>query len=72
MRLTLLGLVYFATALSPAWAYIDPGSGSMIIQGLVGAIAAMMVFGRQAVFWIKVKLGLVVDNEKAGKVSPDE
>jgi hypothetical protein len=29
-----------------ASAYIDPGTGSMLVQSLLGAIAAALVFGR--------------------------
>ncbi len=25
----------------PAWAYLDPGTGSMLLQGLIGAVAAL-------------------------------
>ena len=28
---------------SPAYAYIDPGSGSMILQGILAAVAAIAV-----------------------------
>lgn len=29
---------------SPAFAYLDPGTGSMILQGLIAAIAAGITF----------------------------
>ena len=43
--LTKLFLVATALALlsTPAYAYIDPGSGSMILQGLLAALAAIAV-----------------------------
>ncbi len=48
MRLTI-----FASALvalpTTVFAYFDPGTGSLIIQGLIGAVAAV------AVFWGRVK-----------------
>jgi hypothetical protein len=37
----------------PAFAYIDPGSGSMILQSLLAAIA--MVAGAAAVFFQQIK-----------------
>ena len=37
----------------PAWAYIDPGAGSMLVQSLLAAIAAGAVFGRS--MWARVK-----------------
>lgn len=27
------------TTASPAWAYIDPGTGSLLLQGLLGSLA---------------------------------
>jgi hypothetical protein len=36
-------LVLFAVLAAPAYAYIDPGSGSMILQGIFAAIAAIAV-----------------------------
>lgn len=38
---------------SPAWAYLDPGTGSMILQVLLGGVAGAMVVGR--LYWTKVK-----------------
>lgn len=37
---------------TPAFAYIDPGTGSMIIQGIIGAIAGLMVAGK--LYWGKL------------------
>jgi hypothetical protein len=31
------------------FAYLDPGTGSLIIQSLIGVIAGVTVFGRNAV-----------------------
>ncbi len=36
-----------------AFAYLDPGTGSMLIQGLIGAVAAAFVVGR--LYWYKIK-----------------
>ena len=33
----------------PAWAYLDPGTGSMMLQLLLGGIAGAMVVGR--LYW---------------------
>jgi hypothetical protein len=38
---------------SAALAYIDPGAGSMLVQSLLAAIAAALVFGRT--IWDRVK-----------------
>lgn len=37
----------------PAWAYLDPGTGSMIIQGLIAGIAGVIVVLR--LYWAKLK-----------------
>jgi hypothetical protein len=36
-------------------AYLDPGTGSLIIQSLIGAIAGIAVFGRRILTTIKMK-----------------
>ena len=38
---------------SPAYAYLDPGTGSMLLQGLIGGIAAAIAF--LSIYWQKVK-----------------
>ncbi len=35
-----LSAIIIVAATSPAYAYLDPGTGSMILQGLIGGIAA--------------------------------
>jgi hypothetical protein len=35
-----------ASAVAPAWAYLDPGTGSMMLQLLLGGVAGAMVVGR--------------------------
>ena len=38
---------------SPAYAYLEPGTGSMLIQGLIGGVAMVMSF--LSIYWQKVK-----------------
>jgi len=38
----------------PAYAYLDPGSGSLIIQSIIGAAAALGVTIK--LYWHKIKL----------------
>jgi hypothetical protein len=38
----LVALVFALTLASPAYAYIDPVTGSFVIQGLVAAVMAVM------------------------------
>ncbi len=37
----------------PAHAYLDPGTGSMILQVLLGAIVGILVTGK--LYWTKIK-----------------
>ena len=45
-----LVLLFFS---SPAYAYIDPGLGSLIFQSLVAGFA--VVFGFASLYWQKIK-----------------
>ena len=36
-----------------AFAYLDPGTGSIIIQGLIAGVAAVIVFVKN--FWVNIK-----------------
>jgi hypothetical protein len=45
-----VGLISFA---SPVFAYLDPGTGSMLLQGLIGGIAITLSF--LSLYWQKVK-----------------
>ncbi len=48
------GLGFMLAVQSPnTYAYLDPGTGSMIIQGIVGGIAALMATG--AIYWQRIK-----------------
>ena len=46
----LLGLFYVA----PVYAYVDPGTGSIILQGLLAGIA--VVITSVSLFWQRIKL----------------
>ena len=39
-------LFVFASSAAPAWAYLDPGTGSMILQLALGGVAGAMVIGK--------------------------
>ena len=39
MKTTLLAGAYFALFTTEAWAYLDPGTGSILVQGLIAAMA---------------------------------
>lgn len=77
MRLLSLGFLLFLTALTigatstPAHAYLDPGTGSMILQVLLGGIAGVAVAGK--FYWHRLRslLGLAPDTAKT-EASDDE
>lgn len=50
-----MALSFFALLVLPidAFAYLDPGTGSILLQGLIAAVAAAGTF--VSVFWQKIK-----------------
>ena len=67
----LFGLV-FALAFDlaqPAYAYLDPGTGSILLQLLLGGVAGFLVIGK--LYWQRIKdfFGL---GDKKPTNSPDE
>ena len=46
--------LYFFLFTSSAYAYLDPGTGSIILQAIVGAFAAF--FSTLYIFWEKIKI----------------
>jgi hypothetical protein len=53
MNILLAALSVYALSMGDAYAYLDPGTGSIIIQGIIGAIAGGLVVGRM--YWQKLK-----------------
>jgi hypothetical protein len=46
-ELTALGSVFvLASSVTPAWAYLDPGTGSMMLQLMLGGVAGALVVGK--------------------------
>ena len=52
--LEMAGLVAVASLMltETAWAYLDPGTGSILLQGIIGGIAAGFVFLKM--YWVKL------------------
>lgn len=60
----LVGITAVGLMLSvPAYGYIDPGTGSLIIQSIIGAIAAIGV--TMKIYWHKIKLFFLRRSEAA-------
>ena len=49
MRIFYLAVLFFTPC--SAFAYFDPGTGSILIQGLVGAIAMVSLYFRSIKMW---------------------
>ena len=63
----IVGLVLYT---SPAYAYIDPGMGSMLLQGLIGGLAAVLSF--LSIYWQKVKAFFGKEEADTGKDTADK
>ena len=70
LKLPLVSLIIFISFFSNAYAYIDPGMGSMILQALIGGIAAALT--SIAIFWNKLKSFFNKIFNKKEKSSKDE
>jgi hypothetical protein len=51
-RVVVLALAASLALASPAYAYLDPGTGSMIVSAVIGAIAALALALKM--FWYNV------------------
>jgi hypothetical protein len=65
----ILVLVLFTA--QPARAYVDPGSGSMLLQLVLGGVAGLLVLMK--VFWRRLltAIGLAAREDAKGKSTPD-
>ena len=52
--ITIVISLVLSTWTLPVYAYLDPGTGSMLIQGIIGAVAAVGVALK--LYWHKIKL----------------
>jgi hypothetical protein len=59
-KLFLIVTIFFMTNTN-AFAYIDPGIGSIILQGFIGAIAAFSIAVK--IYWQKIKDFFKKDNK---------
>ena len=52
-KIFLTSLIYYFTTESNAYAYLDPSTGSIIIQYIVAGLVTCMAFMKN--FWVKFK-----------------
>lgn len=57
-------LAFFLMSTESAYAYLDPGTGSILLQGLIGAIAAGLAFFK--FYWHKLKIILGLQPQTEG------
>jgi len=59
---TFVGLILFVSVGKPAFAYLDPGSGSMALQIILGGLAGLALLARY--IWIKFLSGIGIKRNK--------
>ncbi len=64
--LALLSVAAFLATASTAHAYLDPGTGSMILQIVLGGVAGLMVVGK--LYWAKFTSFFSRQSDSAGEV----
>ena len=64
----LAAMAIYAASIGNASAYLDPGPGSIIVQGIIGAIAGGLVLARM--YWHRFKA--FFSRTKAGNAGPEQ
>ena len=54
MKFILNILIFYLATINASFAYLDPGSGSVILQAIIGFIAA--IFATLSFYWGRFKL----------------
>ena len=68
-RLVAFAAVLTIASTAPAYAYLDPGTASMLLQGLIGgAVAAASVI---SIYWARLK-SFVTGTKAQSKTTEDE
>jgi len=58
----ILFLLFHGIFISDAFAYIDPGSGSIVIQALIGALVGVGITVK--IYWYKIKINFLTTKSK--------
>lgn len=70
MGILALSIGFIFTFSGSAQAYLDPGTGSMILQGVLGAVAAIAVAGR--IYWQRIKRLFGLRKEETASTNTDK
>ena len=62
--------VVFISTSSEVYAYLDPGTGSILLQGLIAAVATGLATGK--FWWHRVKSIFVKSEESEAEDSPND
>jgi hypothetical protein len=54
---SLMLILFFTINVQSAYAYLDPGSGSILFQALIGALAGVAITLK--IYWYKIKERLI-------------
>ena len=69
----LLATLLLGSSTPAAWAYLDPGTGSIILQVLLGGIAGLLLIGK--LYWhrllVVLRIRRDVDDVHASSVNQD-
>lgn len=70
MRLLIFAAVFISVLFhgGPAFAYLDPGTGSMLLQLILGGIAGVLIVAR--LYWSRLKR-LLFSSRSSQKTVPD-
>lgn len=69
LHYTLLLLVVLVLWSRPAYAYLDPGTGSMILATILGGVAGLLVMAK--VFWHRILAAFGVGKQDEDKDKED-
>jgi hypothetical protein len=61
-------VIFLLMTATPAFAYLDPGTGSMLLQVILGGIAAVGVALK--LFWHKIRVALGMSKKTAAEDEP--
>ena len=66
-KILLLSFISLFLTISSAHAYLDPGTGSIILQGIIGAVAAIAValklYWHKLLKFLGIRKKIIIDQE---------